>query len=311
MVECGKHVRVPDRVAEGSVARRTRLSRAEECPSEAGPRTGPVISKKCERTDGGVRDVLSCGRAMNFRRHYHERTDSTSERAFSALALGKAQHGDVHVAGEQTAGRGRFGRSWHSAAGEGLYLSVILLPERSPWPAGAITVAAALAAFDAVEELGLAEPWLDWPNDLRVGEAKLAGVLVETRGLDPKRPHYVVGIGLNVRQREFPEELRLERPVTSLALLGLDVALVAAERQLLECFSRRIEQIDSTPVELEVDFVHATRLAHREVRVKLGESDERGQFAGFSFAAGVLLHLPGGREKRLPLEFVRSVERLG
>jgi hypothetical protein len=72
----------------------------------------------------------------------------------------------------------------------------------------------------------------------------------------------------------------------------------------------RIEQIDSTPAELEVDFVHATRLAHQHVLVRVGEHEERGEFAGLSFAAGLLLHLAGEREKRLPLEFVRSVTRV-
>lgn len=248
---------------------------------------------------------------MNFRRFHYASTDSTSERAFAALASGRAQHGDVHVADAQTAGRGRFGRQWHSAPGEGLYLSVILLPDRPAAHAGAITVAAALAVFDAAQELGLTGAWLDWPNDLMANDAKLAGVLVETRGLDPKHPHYVVGIGLNVRQHQFPDELLRQQAVTSLHLLGVDADVARAERAVLDHMSRRIEQIDSTPAELEVDFVHATRLAHRNVRVTVGETEERGQFAGFSFAAGVLLHLPGGREKRLPLEFIRSVAREG
>lgn len=243
------------------------------------------------------------------RRFHHGTTDSTSERAFAALAAGTARHGDVHLADAQTAGHGRFGRRWHSPAGEGLYASLVLLPPPPPWPPAAVTVAAALATHDAALELGLARAWLDWPNDLMVGDAKLAGVLVETRGLDPKAPHYVVGIGLNVRQRSFPPELVQERAVTSFALEGLDVALSDAERVLLECLARRVEQIDSTPAELEVDFVHATGLANQDVIVRVGEREERGRFAGFSFGAGLLLHLAGGREKRLPVEFVRAVER--
>lgn len=246
---------------------------------------------------------------MNFRRFHYVTTDSTSERAFAALAAGQAQHGDVHVADAQTAGHGRFGRPWYSPAGEGVYASVILLPPPPPWHPGAVTVGVSLAMFDAAQELGLASAWLDWPNDLMVADAKLAGALVETRGLDPKHPHYVAGIGINVRQRHFPSELTNERPVTSFALAGIDVATETVERKLLDCLSRRIEQIDSTPAELEVDFVHATGLANREVIVRHGENEERGVFAGFSFSAGLLLHLPGGRERRLALEFVRSVTR--
>ncbi|MBI5362326.1 MAG: biotin--[acetyl-CoA-carboxylase] ligase [Planctomycetes bacterium] len=247
---------------------------------------------------------------MNLRRFHYASTDSTSERAFAALAMGKARHGDVHVADAQTAGHGRFGRPWHSPADEGLYLSVILLPPAPPWHPGAVTVAASLAVHDAATELGLRGAWIDWPNDVMVGDAKLAGVLVETRGLDPKHPHFVVGLGVNVRQRAFPPELAAARGVTSLALQGLDRDVPSVERKVLECLSRRVEQIDSTPAELEVDFVHATGLANRDVRVRVGETEELGRFAGFSFTAGLLLHFAGGREKRLPIEFVRAVERL-
>jgi BirA family biotin operon repressor/biotin-[acetyl-CoA-carboxylase] ligase len=246
---------------------------------------------------------------MNFRRFHYDSTDSTSERAFAALAAGRAQHGDVHVADAQTAGHGRFGRPWYSPAGQGVYLSIVLLPPPPPWHPGAVTVAVALALYDAASELGLSGAWLDWPNDLMAGDAKLGGALVETRGLDPQKPHYVVGLGLNVREREFPRELAAVRPVTSFAMQGVDVEVARVEKRLLDCFSRRCEQIDSTPAELEVDFVHATKLANQPVRVHSGEQVETGVFAGFSFAAGLLLHLPGGREKRLPLEFVRAVER--
>lgn len=246
---------------------------------------------------------------MNLRRFHYASTDSTSERAFATLAAGMAQHGDVHVADAQTAGHGRFGRPWHSPAGEGLYLTVILLPPPPPWHPGAVTVAASLAVYDAAVELGLGGAWIDWPNDVMVGEAKLAGVLIETRGLDPNHPHFVVGLGVNVRQRAFPPGLAAARAVTSFALQGLDLDVPFVERKVLECFSRRVEQIDSTPAELEVDFVHATGLANAEVRVKVGESEELGRFAGFSFTAGLLLHFSSGREKRIPIEFVRSVER--
>lgn len=247
---------------------------------------------------------------MNLRRIPHDVVDSTSERAFAALTAGTARHGDIHVARAQTAGHGRFGRPWHSPAGEGLYVSVVLLPPPPPWNPAAITVASALTLYDTAVELGVPDVWLDWPNDLMSGDAKLAGVLVETRGLDPKKPHYVVGLGLNVRQKTFPPELAEARSVSSFALLGRDLELERVERKLCECLSRRIEQIDSTPAELEVDFVHATRLALQQVVVRVGEQEERGEFAGLSFAAGLLLHLAGGREKRLPLEFVRSVTRV-
>ncbi|HVS19810.1 MAG TPA: biotin--[acetyl-CoA-carboxylase] ligase, partial [Planctomycetota bacterium] len=116
---------------------------------------------------------------------HHEIVDSTNERAFAALAAGTALHGDVHVARGQTAGRGRRGARWVSSAGEGLFASLVLLPAPPAPPAPAITMFAGLALLDALHELGLVRARLKWPNDVVVGDAKLGGCLVESRGFQP------------------------------------------------------------------------------------------------------------------------------
>src|SRR5262245_62468054 len=101
---------------------------------------------------------------------------STNERALASVADGSARHGDVHVAEGQTAGRGRLGRSWASASGEGLYLSLVLLTERAPSPA-ALTMGAGLAVLEGVRSLGVRGAQLKWPNDVLASGAKLAGIL--------------------------------------------------------------------------------------------------------------------------------------
>ena len=126
---------------------------------------------------------------MQFRVLRHGVVDSTSERAFAAIEDGSARHGDVHVAEAQTRGRGRLGRSWASAPGEGLYLSTVLLPGPPPLSPTALTMATGLAVHDAVRGLGVDAVRLDWPNDVVVDDAKLCGILVESRGLTPAAPH--------------------------------------------------------------------------------------------------------------------------
>jgi len=253
---------------------------------------------------------------VQLRVHHHERVDSTSERLFAALAAGTARHGDVHVAREQTAGRGRRGASWHSAPDGGLYLSLLLLPRApAPHPA-ALTMAAGIAALEAARELGVAAARLKWPNDVVVdraaGEpAKLAGVLVETRGLDPAAPHYVVGVGLNVAQRSFPAELRATRSVTSVALEGGDASLERAERSLLTRLSVALERSALDAPELGPRFLAAAQLHLRRVSIELGEREVRGRVQALELARGVLLELdpastPGQREW-LPLEHIRQV----
>lgn len=240
------------------------------------------------------------------RRFHHGLTDSTNERAFAALAAGEARHMDVHVACGQSAGRGRHGNVWHSEEGTGLYASVVLLPATPPPPA-ALTVAGGLAALDAVRAVGLAGARLEWPNDLMVGAAKLGGVLVETRGLDPRRPSYVLGVGLNVSQTRFPEQLGGERGATSLLLEGLRAGVPEVERALLDRLGDRLEQVEHDPQRLARDYVEASELGRGALRATTAQAEITGRLVAFALDEGLVLRDASGASHRLALEFLRSV----
>ena len=244
---------------------------------------------------------------MELRILRHARVDSTSERALVAIAERRARHGDVHVAAEQSAGRGRRGHVWVSAPGEGLYLSLVLLPASAPRPT-ALTMGAGLAVLESVQALG-ARAALKWPNDVLAADgrgraAKLAGILVEARGLDPSRPHAVVGVGLNVRQREFPPELERERAVTSLLRLGCDVELERALAELLARLAQRLEQACEQPEATARDYAAALGLVGSEVRVRLAQGEHRGRLEELTLAGLVLAG------ERLALEHVQGLERV-
>jgi BirA family biotin operon repressor/biotin-[acetyl-CoA-carboxylase] ligase len=120
------------------------------------------------------------------------------------LAARDEPHGTVVVAEKQTAGMGRHGRSWHSDSEGGLYLSIVL---RLPLPSDAIpvlTMALGLAAQGAIEDLCGVKPDIRWPNDLLLNGKKLAGILVQAAD----KGALIAGIGVNVNQAVFPEELR-------------------------------------------------------------------------------------------------------
>jgi BirA family transcriptional regulator, biotin operon repressor / biotin---[acetyl-CoA-carboxylase] ligase len=147
---------------------------------------------------------------------HHERLDSTNTRARELAAEGAA-HGTVVTADEQTAGRGRQGRTWTAPPGKALLYSAIVRPldERHLM----LPLAAPLAVCEAAEELAIAvaadgRPATDdlrcgvkWPNDVQVDGRKLAGILVEAR---PQDGWAVIGIGLNltISPEEFPPDLR-------------------------------------------------------------------------------------------------------
>jgi BirA family biotin operon repressor/biotin-[acetyl-CoA-carboxylase] ligase len=247
---------------------------------------------------------------MELRVVRHGLVDSTSERAFAAIAAGGARHGDVHVAVGQTAGRGRRGTTWHSAEGEGLYLSVVIRPDDATLPPEAPSMAGALAVKEALEELGVGDLELKWPNDLLAGGAKLSGVLVESRGFDPERPCFVLGIGVNVRQREFPPELLAERPVTSALLCGSEATPEEVLERLLPRLAARLEQCSSDPERLAADYLGASDLLGRRVRVGDGAGGVEGELCGLDLAGGVALRVGAGEPVRVALGHVRSLTPL-
>ena len=137
-------------------------------------------------------------------RHYRS-TDSTNTRARELAAAG-APHGTVVTAAEQSAGRGRQGRTWTAPPGKALLYSAIVRPleERHTM----LPLAVPLAVCEAAEHMNPSvECKVKWPNDIHVEGRKLAGVLIEAR---PQDGWAAIGIGLNlaIEQDEFPPELR-------------------------------------------------------------------------------------------------------
>jgi BirA family transcriptional regulator, biotin operon repressor / biotin---[acetyl-CoA-carboxylase] ligase len=147
--------------------------------------------------------------------HYTAVTASTNTNALEAAREG-APHGSVFFADEQTAGRGRGDHNWQSAAGQGLYVSVILRPSIVVEHMPLIPLAAGLAAAQAIGIATALEVDLRWPNDLLIGDRKVGGILVESKTEAGVPAFAVVGIGINVHQRSF--DANLSTPATSLEL---------------------------------------------------------------------------------------------
>ena len=165
--------------------------------------------------------------------HYLRVTESTNSDAMQAAVRDHAPHGSVFLADEQLAGRGRGGHSWHSEAGAGIYLSVLL---RLALPAARLPLlplAAGLAAAAAIESVAGLVVDLRWPNDLLIGPRKTGGILVEARSEAGAQTCVVAGIGINVHQRVFAAGLAT--PATSLELeAGRAVSRQQVVQSLLE-----------------------------------------------------------------------------
>lgn len=165
-------------------------------------------------------------------------TDSTNSRA-KELAVRGAPEGTIILAGKQTGGRGRRGRSWFSPEGIGLYISLILRPRVAPAEAPKITLMTAVAVCDVLVPYLRSPPRVKWPNDILAGGGKIAGILTEISTEPDTVDYIVVGIGLNVNiaARRFPKEIRYR--ATSLLLeTGKTHSITAILRSLLETFER-------------------------------------------------------------------------
>src|SRR6185503_6647211 len=147
--------------------------------------------------------------------HYSAVTGSTNSDAIAAARRG-APHGSVFFADEQNAGRGRGDHGWHSAAGEGLYVSTLLRPQVTSDRLPLIPLASGLAAAEAIGAVTALAVDLRWPNDLLIGPRKTGGILVEAHSEGSSASFAVVGIGINVHQQSFSPDLNT--PATSLDL---------------------------------------------------------------------------------------------
>lgn len=139
-------------------------------------------------------------------------TVGSTNRAARELAQSGAPHGTVVAADRQTEGRGRFGRSFYSPPGTGVYLSAVLRPAVTAEEAGLLTAGAAVAVCRAVRALSAAEPQIKWVNDIFVQGRKAGGILTEAAtSLESGMLEYaVLGVGLNcsLPSEGFPPELQ-------------------------------------------------------------------------------------------------------
>lgn len=197
-------------------------------------------------------------------------TDSTNTQAKKMGEEG-AEHGTLVVTQCQTAGRGRRGRSWESPEGN-VYFTFLLRPEVEISRASMITLVAALAVAKAVDDVTGLDSKIKWPNDVVANGKKLCGILTESSSDLEYINYAVVGIGINVNQTAFPEEIA----ETASSLL-LETGHTVDRGQLLGVFLNRFEQYYETFIQTEdmsgLKDVYNEKLVNCGREVKIIEKD--------------------------------------
>lgn len=137
---------------------------------------------------------------------YFDTIDSTNTKA-QELAEKGYPSGTLVVADKQEAGKGRRGRSWVSPSGTGIFMTLMIKPDINPNNASMLTLVAALAVAKAITSVTGEEAMIKWPNDIVVNGKKVCGILTEMNAQFDYINHIVVGIGINVHNESFPEEI--------------------------------------------------------------------------------------------------------
>jgi BirA family biotin operon repressor/biotin-[acetyl-CoA-carboxylase] ligase len=204
-------------------------------------------------------------------------------------ARGGAAGGLVAVADHQTAGRGRFDRRWEAPPGSSLLVSVLVRPVPRGDDSHRAVMATALALADAVEEEAGFSPGLKWPNDLVVGDRKLAGLLAEHEG-----DALVIGAGCNVEWDSFPPEL-----AGNATACNLEAGHAVDRDRLLDRFLARLavllEELDRVPARYRARLV----TLGRRVRVQRARDALEGDAVDVTDDGALVVRTDDGTDERV------------
>jgi BirA family biotin operon repressor/biotin-[acetyl-CoA-carboxylase] ligase len=222
---------------------------------------------------------------------WHRTIASTMTEA-SRLAAQGCDFGTVVGAEEQTAGQGRYGRVWHSEAGAGLYVSIVLHKPACPSVVPMVTLALGLATVEAILKISDLACDLRWPNDLLLQSKKCGGILTQLEG-----SAIIAGIGINVNHTAFPPEL--SQLATSLRIASGRVQsrerLLAELLPSIDNFCGLLEAEGREPI-VRMFSCASSYVYGRRVEVDLGTSKLQGTTAGLNESGFLILRCDDGTE---------------
>ena len=223
--------------------------------------------------------------------HHYLQVESTNLLARAAALASNsesASEGEVFLAEEQTAGRGRGNHQWYSERGAGIYCSVVLRPQIKSADILWLSLIAAVALQDAVKEFTGVTADIRWPNDLLINDKKFCGILTEVHTEADRVHHAIVGIGINVNHQALPAEL--ESIATSLRLesgqqwsrLHLTAALLKALDREYRALLRAVQSpLPSSTARFE-SILKRVEARSSYARGKHVHVDENGGFSGIT-----------------------------
>lgn len=230
---------------------------------------------------------------------YLDEIDSTNNYC-KRMAEQGAEHGLLVIADRQVAGRGRRGRSWETPSGTSIAMSILLKPRIAPERASMLTIVAAMAIADAVKEVAALPVGIKWPNDIVVNKKKLCGILTEMSVELSAINYVVVGMGINVNNTSFPEEIA--ETATSLYLEKAE--RISRSRMIaaaMDAFEHYYELFINTQDLSGFRTAYEAYLVNRDARVRViagdGTVEDEGMALGIDDMGRLRIRLDDGSVK--------------
>lgn len=233
---------------------------------------------------------------------FYRTTDSTNT-DIGRLAKQGAREGTLVVADMQEAGKGRRGREWISLPGESIYMSLLLRPSCNPDKVSPITLVMALSVVEAIEELEPRNFGIKWPNDVVVNGKKLCGILTEMNmSMESvgKIDYVVVGVGINVNQTSFPNEI--SKTATSLAIeVGHEVNRCKLIARVMYYFERnyRVFEVTNDLAGLMEKYNGYLLNCQKQVRILDPKGDYEATAIGIDSTGELLVRTNDGQEVKV------------
>ncbi len=227
------------------------------------------------------------------RLHIHHRIDSTNSWLMREAELA-AESGTVCMAEQQTAGKGRHGRTWVSPFGRNIYLSLLWRFEMAPYELSGMSLAAGIAVLRTLRQYDCYEAGLKWPNDVLWQGKKLAGLLLEVAGETTGPAHVVIGLGLNV-QMDVQSEL-IKQPWVDLTAIP-DMKDISRNELVAKLLDNLVDVIEGYQEHGLAGFIDEWTeydlLIGEEVVVRSASQVFQGQHLGIDASGGIRLNING------------------
>jgi BirA family biotin operon repressor/biotin-[acetyl-CoA-carboxylase] ligase len=253
---------------------------------------------------GEIRKGMAAA-ALSGLRHLTVLSDTDSTNSAIIRMPGDRQHAHAVLADQQTGGRGRRQRTWHSPAGGNIHLSLGWCFSQCDWPLSTLPLGIAVAVCRALSRAGLQGHGIKWPNDILVGEKKLAGILVEAQSSGRGLSLAVAGVGLNVRMPRCdgkdPDDA-IDRPWTDLATelksAGAGISRNRIAALLLEELLVLLDGFESNGFEsFSTDWRERDLLQGRKITLEYNGRKISGEARGVDNNGGLLLRTGPGDMK--------------